>query len=148
MTEILIDTNILVYAFDLAEREKRTHAQVVLRELQNNSLGCISVQCLSEFFNAVTRGAKPKLPMEKALEYVQGYLLSFPTFLLTPSIVMIAARGVKDHSLSFYDAQIWSCALTNNIPLVFSEDFQDGQVIEGIRFVNPFAEKFELEKWI
>lgn len=148
MTEILIDTNILVYGFDLAEREKRAHALNVLRELQNNSLGCISVQCLSEFFNAVTRGRNPKLPMEKALQYVQGYLLSFPTFLLTPSIVLTAARGVKDYSLSFYDAQIWACALTNDIPVIFSEDFQDGQVIEGIRFVNPFAENFELETWI
>ncbi|GJQ52761.1 MAG: twitching motility protein PilT [Anaerolineaceae bacterium] len=148
MTEILLDTNVLVYGFDLAERDKRAHALTILRELQNSSLGCISVQCLSEFFNAVTRGAKPKLPMERALEYVQGYLLSFPTYLLTPSIVMIAARGVKEHSLSFYDAQIWACALANDIPVIFSEDFQDGQVLEGIRFVNPFAKNFELEKWI
>lgn len=148
MTEILIDTNVLVYGFDLAEKRKRTNAVNILRELQNNSLGCISVQSLSEFFNAVTRGAKPKLPVDKALQYLQGYLMSFPTFMLTPSIVLIAARGVRDHSLSFYDAQIWACALTNNVPVIFSEDFQDGQVIEGIRFVNPFAEKFDLEKWI
>lgn len=148
MTVILIDTNVLVYVFDLSEAKKRAHAITVLRELQNKSLGCLSVQCLSEFFNAVTRGVTPKLPIAEALQHVQDYLLAFPTHLLTPSIVMLAARGVRDHSLSFYDAQIWACAMVNDVPVVFSEAFQDGQVIEGIRFVNPFVENFELEKWI
>ena len=148
MTEILIDTNILVYAFDLAEAKKRSQAIVVIRELRNSSLGCLSVQCLSEFFNATTRGSSPKLTIEKSLQYVQDYLLSFPTFPLTQSIILEAARGVRDHSFSFYDAQIWASALINEVPVVFSEDFQDRQVFEGIRFVNPFAESFELEKWI
>ena len=29
----------------------------------------------------------------------------------------------------------------------FSEDFQDGQVLEGVRFVNPFSGTFDLEEW-
>jgi predicted nucleic acid-binding protein len=148
MTEILLDTNVLVYAFDLAEAKKREHAITVIRELRNSSLGCLSIQCLSEFFNATTRGSSPKLAIGKALQYVQDYLLSFPTFPLTQSIILEAARGVRDYSVSFYDAQIWASAFINEVPVVFSEDFQDGQVLEGIRFVNPFAEKFELEKWI
>ena len=88
MTVILVDTNVLVYVFDLSESKKRAQAVEVLRELQNRSLGCLSVQCLSEFFNAVTRGVLPKLLIMEALEYVQDYLLAFPTHLLTPSIVM------------------------------------------------------------
>ena len=148
MTVVLLDTNVLVYAFDRSEPKKRARAIKIIVDLQVNSVGCLSVQCLSEFFNAVTRGATPKLPMDEALQYVQDYLLAFPTHLLTPSIVLLAARGVRDHSLSFYDAQIWACALSNDVPVIFSEDFQDGQVIEGIRFVNPFVENFELEKWI
>lgn len=148
MTGILVDTNVLVYAFDMAEADKRAHAMTILDELQNNALGCISIQCLSEFFNAVTRGSTPKLSIEKALQYTQEYLLAFPTYLLTPSIVLLAARGVRDHSLSFYDAQIWACALSNDVPVIFSEDFQDGQVLDGITFVNPFTKNFKLEKWI
>lgn len=148
MTEILIDTNILVYVFDLAEASKRSHSVVIMRELQNRSLGCLSIQCLSEFFNATTRGTSPKLTINVALQHLQDYLLAFPTFPLTQSIVLEAARAVRDHSISFYDAQIWASALINDIPIVFSEDFQDGRVIEGVRFVNPFAETFELDKWI
>jgi predicted nucleic acid-binding protein len=147
MTEILIDTNILVYVFDLAEIKKRALAIEVIRELRNSSMGCLSIQCLSEFFNATTRGSTPKLKIDDALNYTQDYLLAFPTFPLTQSVVLSAARGVKDHSFSFYDAQIWASALINEIPIIFSEDFTDGQVIEGIRFINPFVETFKLEKW-
>lgn len=148
MTVVLLDTNILVYAFDREEPEKREQAMQLVLNLQQNAVGCISVQSLSEFFNAVTRGLKPKLSVEEALQSVQEYLLAFPIFLLTPSVVLEAARGVRDYSLSFYDAQLWASALINEVPIIFSEDFQDGQVLEGIRFVNPFAEGFELEKWI
>lgn len=148
MTEILLDTNILVYVFDLAEMKKRAHAVTIIRELQNSSRGCLSIQCLSEFFNATTRGLSPKLTINNALQYVQDYLLAFPTFPLTQSIVLEAARAVRDHSLSFYDGQIWASAFINDVPVVFSEDFSDGRTIEGVRFANPFTKGFQLEKWM
>jgi predicted nucleic acid-binding protein len=47
--------------------------------------------------------------------------------------------------MSYYDAQIWACARVNRIPLVLSEDFADGTVVEGVRFANPFAEGFDLD---
>jgi predicted nucleic acid-binding protein len=148
MTEILIDTNVLVYAHDLAEEKKRIQAIRVIYELQQNRLGCLSVQCISEFFNAVTKGRKPLLTLEEAAEQAQVLVNSFPIFPLTPMIVMEAMAGVKNHSVAFYDAQIWACAHLNQIPVIFSEDFFDGRTIEGVRFVNPFAETFQLEKWL
>jgi hypothetical protein len=30
---------------------------------------------------------------------------------------------------------------------MFSEDFRDGSILEGIRFVNPFSPEFLFEKW-
>ncbi len=59
-----------------------------------------------------------------------------------------AARGVRDHRFSFWDAQIWTTARLNQLPLVFSEDFNPGQVTEGVRFVDPFAADFQLEEWV
>ena len=43
------------------------------------------------------------------------------------------------HGLSFWDALIWSAAVENNVTVIYTEDFQDGRVVEGVRFVNPFA---------
>ena len=147
MTEILIDTNVLVYAFDLAEPQKHLRALEVVHELELSNKGCLSVQCLSEFINATTRGASPILKIDEALKQSEDLIEAFPVFLLTPTIVLEAIRGVRDHQFSFYDAQIWACARLNQIPIIFSEDFFDGRTIEGVRFVNPFTETFELEKW-
>ena len=36
----------------------------------------------------------------------------------------------------------------NQVPVVFSEDFRDGSIVEGVHFVNPFAPGFSLEKWL
>ncbi|MBK9007974.1 MAG: hypothetical protein IPM31_13395 [Anaerolineae bacterium] len=67
MTVVLLDTNVLVYAFDRGEPEKRERAMQLVLDLQQNAVGCLSVQSLSEFFHAVTRGSKPKLFLDEAL---------------------------------------------------------------------------------
>ena len=56
---------------------------------------------------------------------------------MTGAIVLEAIRGVKEYQLSFWDAQIWATAKLNQIPVVYSEDFNVGAIIEGVRFINP-----------
>ena len=36
----------------------------------------------------------------------------------------------------------------NQIAVVFSEDFTPGMVVEGVRFVDPFSERFDLREWV
>jgi len=148
MTAILIDTNILVYSFDLAEPQKKAIARDLLTQLQLYQQGHLSIQCVAEFFNVVSRGILPKMTKEDASAQVEFFLHSFPVYPLTSAIVREAVRGVREHQLSYFDAQLWACAKLNQVPFVFSEDFQDGQTLEGIRFVNPFAQTFQLEKWL
>ena len=71
----------------------------------------------------------------------------FPVFDLTPMMVFEAARGVQEYQMSYYDAQIWAAARLNQVALLFSEDFQDGQMLEGVRFANPFGTNFDLARW-
>jgi predicted nucleic acid-binding protein len=56
--------------------------------------------------------------------------------------------AVRDHGFSHWDAQIWATARLNQIPVVFSEDFSDGQVVEEVRCINPFAPGFQIEDWL
>ncbi|MCC9078555.1 PIN domain-containing protein [Litorilinea aerophila] len=144
----LVDTNVLVYAYDRAEPEKQRRALEVLDFLAISGAGAISTQVLSEFFVAVTRKIAAPLSVPDAYDRVKNYLQSWTVLDLTGLIVLEAARGVRDHQFSFWDAQIWATARLNQIPVVFSEDFNVGQVTEGVRFVNPFAEEFQLESWL
>ena len=146
MPPVLLDTDILVYVYELRDPLKQNLANVLVKRLESEGIGRLSVQCLGEFFQATTY----KLHLPPAQMYIQMeyWRDAFPVFDLTAQIVLEAARGVRDHRLAYYDAQIWAAARLNQIPVVFSEDFQDGQVLEGVRFANPFAPAFDLETWL
>jgi predicted nucleic acid-binding protein len=66
---------------------------------------------------------------------------------VTRLIVLEAVRGVRQHRLSYYDAQIWATARLNQVPTIFTEDFEDGCRLEGVQFVNPLASGFDLIRW-
>ena len=148
MTRILIDTNVLVYIFDASNQSRQDQAVFILRHLEKTNQGQLSAQCLAEFFNATTRGSQPILSRSEAFLHVQRWMSVYPVFSLTDSIVLEAARGSRDYNLAYYAAQIWAAARLNQISVIFSEDFQDGQILEGVRFINPFAPQFKLEQWV
>ena len=147
----ILDTNILVYAHDPGEPDRQGKAITLLLDLRLRGAGLLSVQSLGEFFSAITRpkdGNPPRLSPREALEQITRFASAFEILDVTPFIVLEAGRGVRDHQLSYHDAQIWATARLNQAPLVLSEDFQDGQVLEGVRFVNPFTPDFDLDNWL
>ena len=70
---------------------------------------------------------------------------TFRVLPVTETVVLEAIRGVRRYRFAYWDAQIWAVARMHQIPLVFTEDFAIGSTIEGVHFVNPFAEDFHLE---
>ncbi len=148
MPPILIDTNLLIYLYDPNQPDKQKQSELVLEQLELTRNGRLSVQALAEFFSVATRKLSPSLTSAQALDQVTLFTRLWPVFDLTPMIVMEAGRGVRDHKLSYYDAQVWATARLNQVPVVFSEDFRDGSILEGVRFLNPFSPKFLLEKWL
>ena len=125
----------------------QAEARRVLKELAATNRGRLSVQNLAEFLNAAVRKLYPPIPVEQALKIASHFNSIWHVYDLTPLVVLEAGRGVRDYKLAYYDAQIWATAKLNQVPVVFSEDFSDGQVMEGVRFVNPFARGFNLEDW-
>ncbi len=147
MPVVLIDTNLLVYLYDIHNARKSAQARLVLDRLELTRTGRLSVQNLAEFLNVSTRKLDPPLSWVDALNQAALFTRMWPVFDLTPLIVLEAARGARDHGLAYYDAQIWAVARLNQVTTIFSEDFSDGQVLEGVRFVNPFGADFRLEDW-
>jgi len=148
MPSVLVDTNVLVYFYDQNTPNKQERAELVLNQLKEAGLGRLSTQNLAEFVNAAMRKLDPPLTAAKALEQASIFAATWPVLDLTSQIVLEAARGVRDYNLAYYDAQIWAAARLNQIPVIFSEDFQDGQTLEGVRFANPFTTTFNLETWL
>ena len=140
----LVDSNILVYAFDAASRSKQARAAKLLEEMEPIGRGVLSTQVLGEFFRVVTEKiAHPLTPAQARLE-LERLVATWPILAITAPVVIEAARGVRDHRMSYWDAQLWATARLNQVDVVLSEDFQDGRILDGVRFVNPFAPSFDL----
>lgn len=141
---MLIDTNVLVYAYDRSETDKQRRALDVLDRLVNTGEGRLSAQVLSEFYVNVTAKIPSPLTKAEAEGRLAHYVQLWPVYPVSATVVLEAVRGVNDYQFSFWDAQIWAAARLNHIPVVLSEDFNSGAVIEGVRFVDPFQQDFEL----
>lgn len=135
----LVDTNVLVYAYDRAEPKKQIRAHGVLDWLVAAEAGVLSTQVLGEFFWVVTRKLKERLTVREARARVEKYVESWRVVAVTPEIVLESARGAAEFNMPFYDAQIWETAKLNQIPMVLSEDFSDGARIASVQFLNPFV---------
>lgn len=146
--KIMVDTNVLLYAYDRGEPVKQPQALAVLDRLTTLHLGILTPQVLAEFFVNATRKLEPPLTVEEAYQRIENYLLAWEILDLTGSIVLEAVRGVRTYKMAYWDAQIWASARLHQVNVIFSEDFNTGAVIEGIRFVNPFARGFDLKSWI
>jgi len=106
--KVLIDTNILVYAYDRSEYVKQQKALTLIDQVVTLDNGLLSTQILSEFFNAVTRKIPEPLSLEEAEERVTNYCQIWPILQINEMIVLEAIRGVKNHYFSYWDALIWA----------------------------------------
>ena len=134
----LVDTNLLVYPYDRSEPRKQLKARHVLDWLASSGAAVLSTQVLAEFFWTVTRKLPERMSAEEACQRVENYTRSWRVLAVTPGIVLESGRGVLQHGLPYWDAQIWATAKLNQIPRVLSEDFHHGRRIEGVEFLNPF----------
>jgi len=114
---IFVDTNVLVYAYDRSEAANQQRAVEVLDLLIASGKGVISTQVLSEFFNAVTRKIRMPLTIEAAMASVENHTRAWRVLDVTTFIILEAIRGVRDHQLPFWDAQIWATARLNQVPV-------------------------------
>ena len=133
-----LDTNVLVYAFDEGEPEKREVARGLVDEHLIEGDGMLSVQVLWEFYSATRRPSHP-LPIEKAVEAV-GYLATFSPIAEDARMVVGAVRRSRELSLSFWDALIVEAALRGGADRILTEDLQHGQRIGDLTVENPFQE--------
>ncbi|SHJ52913.1 PIN domain-containing protein [Desulfofundulus thermosubterraneus] len=144
--KVLVDTNILVYAYDSANPRKQQISLEILDRLAFSRTGALTVQVLAEFVVAVTRKIAEPLDFDAVQKSVEHYLRSWIVFDLTGMIVLEAVRGVREHKFSYWDAQIWAAARLNQLSLVLSEDFSSGTTIEGVTFVNPFVPGWQVNE--
>jgi predicted nucleic acid-binding protein len=97
----------------------------------------ISTQVLTELSNTLKR--KFKLDWQTVENVISKVDFDFNVYVNKPTTVERACRVTDKYQYSFYDSLIIAAALSANCKTLYSEDMQDGQVIENnLTIVNPF----------
>lgn len=129
------DTNILVYAVDTTERQRRPAAIELIRQAMRGQSFMISTQVMLEFYAVVLRRKlmEPALATQLLREWAAAGAVS-----ATPESLWHAFELQQRFGLSIWDATIVQAALDAQCEVLYSEDMQEGQRIGSLRIVNPF----------
>jgi predicted nucleic acid-binding protein len=140
---VFVDTNVLLYSEDLADAGKHRAARDWLRALWLRRCGRLSTQVLHEFYVNATRKLRPAMPAGDARAEVRRYQRWQP-WLVDHATVETAWALESRYALSYWDALVAAAAQQQGCALLLTEDLQHGQIIEGMRIVNPFLAGPEL----
>lgn len=129
------DTNVLVYSDDADAPAKQATSLSLLRAGWETGNGVLSTQVLQEYFAAVTRklGVDAVIARRKVELFGRLELLS-----IGHDDILRAIDLHRLHGFSIWDALIVTMALKAQCRVLYSEDMQDGRVIDGLRIANPF----------
>jgi len=131
MSAEFADTNVVLYLLD--DGPKADRAEKVLAQGPR-----ISVQVLNEALVNCRR--KAGLSWEEAGAFLGGVQAVCPVEDLTSQTHEVGRALAERYGLSIYDAMIVASALIAGCTTLWSEDMQDGLLIEGqLRIVNPFS---------
>ena len=129
------DSNILLYADDARFNSKRKRAAELILQHREQATAVLSLQVLQEYFSNATRklGVDPAEARRKVEIYSRFHLVE-PRL----SDVLEAVDLYRLHRINYWDAMVVHCASKSGCLQVLTEDLQHGQVIDGVRIVNPF----------
>jgi predicted nucleic acid-binding protein len=140
MTEkVFLDTNILLYADVNDGSEKFLCASKLLKHDLRRAEVFISTQVIGEFYvNSLRKGIDCQIAQNTINEFIDDFTIVS----ITTSLVSKAFRILNRYQFSYWDSLIIAAALEGGCTVLYSEDLQDGQVIEKTLVVkNPFAVK-------
>jgi len=129
---VFFDSNVLIYAM-VSGDSRRERAQQLVEQG-----GTISVQVLSEFVSVARR--KMRMPWEDVIDALDAIRVLFPSPLpITLDTHEAALKIAQQYGFGIYDALIAAAALEAKCSTLYSEDLQDGQIIEKkLTIRNPF----------
>jgi predicted nucleic acid-binding protein len=133
-----IDTNVLVHAFDKSSSSKKRIAERLMNELMEEDRLRVSTQVLQELFVTLTRKVSQRCLIEEALAVLED-LTAWPLMVVDYAAIRAAVGLADQDKLSFWDAPVVVAAARAGASVLYTEDFNDGQEILGVRVTNPFA---------
>jgi predicted nucleic acid-binding protein len=129
-----IDTNIFVYAHLQQEGNPKCDAALAL--IENLPTVICSTQVLNEYYSAMLKNKV----LENLIQDNVEQIIEFSDVTVVQIKTLRSAHQFRlKYRFSYWDCLILASAVEMNCAVLYSEDMQHGQVIDGVtRIVNPF----------
>src|SRR5262249_757016 len=137
-TNCFVDTNVLVYAIDPEEPEKRAIAADLLRAIIRNRTLVLSAQSLNECYRVITT-RRQLMPTKEA----RGFIASLSPFCTAPGGLGVTRRAwdVQDATgYAWWDCLLLASALRADCGVFMSEDLQHRRHLDDLTIMNPFVQ--------
>jgi predicted nucleic acid-binding protein len=129
---VFIDSNIIVYLVDNRSKEKTKKAQDFL-----SPDFFISTQVIAENVNVFLK--KLHLNKETTFDFARRILNRFRILQITEATLLKSFEISIKYQLSSWDSIIIATAILNSCSIIYSEDMQDGLIVENsVTIINPF----------
>ncbi len=140
MTDRLIDTNIMVYAYDTSEGTKHETAKRILKEIWEEGGGIVCVQNLMEFFVVITRKVEYPIEIGEAKTIIEDIIKSDKWRVIDRDVdtFLNAVDLVYRHNAHFWDSVIAACMQENEVTDIVTENKADFENIPDINVIFPF----------
>ena len=136
-TLVFVDTNVLLYAIDDKEPDKRDRAREWIAACWLRRCGRVSTQVMHEFYWNARRKFSSQLVAGDARAEVRRYQQWQPW--QVDHATVESAWAVESRSrLSYWDALMVASAQHMGCTLLLTEDLQHDQRIDSVRLINPF----------
>lgn len=131
-----VDTNILMYAHDVAAGEKHQRARALVAELWENRSGVVSTQVLQELAVNLRRKSGKPLDAKGVRDVVSDYL-TWQVVVNGGDSILEALDIEARYQVSFWDALVIQAAQAGGAEILYSEDLSDGQRYGSVLVTNP-----------
>lgn len=144
MTEsdsLLVDSNILIYAYDKSAGKKYLIAKELLKERWLKQDGFLSIQNLAEFYHVTTKKINKKLNPGQVKQIILDLVRGFSIIKYDQNTIINAINNQLAYKIEFWDSLIVSAMEENSISTIITENEKDFKKIKWLKIINPFKKK-------
>lgn len=128
-----IDSNVWLYAFTDNDTQKKEAAQALIK----TSKPVVSAQVINE--TCVNLIKRAKFPEAQISELIKTFYEKYDVIELRKGLLLSASQLRQEYEFSYWDSIIVAAALTSGVKTLYSEDMQDGLLVnDGLKIINPF----------
>jgi len=139
---IFLDTNILLYAKIDDGSDKHSKCHVLLATILVGSEIVVSTQVLNEYY---VNANKMNIPPAEIQSTISQFISDFEVIPLTKELVPETFHILNRYKFSYWDSNIVSAALEGDCDVLYTEDLQDGQIINNrLRIINPMLHEYSV----